>query len=163
MATFTAARAASNFPVASLSSTQGPLMVAWGVYDIATNPTAADIINMCRVPAGATVIGGFVQAVDLDTNGTETIDFDAGWADNGTDSADPDGFGNFGVQTGDASVHLPVAGIYLPFANIIQSAGFKTFAAPTTLTITNVATAATGGTGIIKLVAWYVGGGIATP
>ncbi len=161
MATFNAARAVSSFPVPSISHNNGVQGVSFGVYNIATNPTAADIINMCKVPAGATVIAGFIQAVDLDTNATETIDFDAGWADNGTDVADPDGFGNFGVQTGDASVHLPVAGIWMPFANIIQSAGFKTFAAETTLTITNVATAATGGTGIIKMVVWFVGGGIA--
>lgn len=61
-----------------------------------------------------------------------------------------------GAQTGDASVHLPVAGIWLPFAGIIQSAGYKTFAAETTLIGTVNVDAATGGTGISKLVAWYV-------
>jgi len=155
MATFTGTRAISTFPVSSAAN-QGVLQVAWGIYNIATNPTAADIIEFCRVPAGATVIGGFVQAVDIDTNATETFDMDVGWAAYGAEVADPDGFGNFGVQTGDASVHLPVAGIYLPFANIIQSAGFKTFTAETVITGTVVATAATGGTGVIKVVVHYV-------
>lgn len=155
MTTFTAARAASTYPVGGA----GPanlLHVAWGVYDIATNPVAADIYEFCKLPAGAIVIGGFVQAVDLDTNATETLDFDVGWAANAAEAADPDGFGNFGVQTGDASVHLPVAGIYLPFAGIIQSAGFKTFTAETKIIGTAIAAAATGGTGMIKVVVHYV-------
>ena len=109
-----------------------------------------------RVPAGATVIGGYVQATDIDTNATEEFDFDLGWAGNGTDAADPDGFGNFDVLTGDASVHLPVAGIYLPFANIIQNPGFKTFAAETTIQGVINVDAATGGTGVIKVVVFFV-------
>jgi hypothetical protein len=129
--------------------------VAWGVYSLAANPTAADIIEFCRVPAGATVIGGYVQAADLDTNATEELDIDIGWAANGVDNADTDGFGNFGVLTGDASVHLPVAGIYVPFANVIQSPGFKTFGAETTVIGTVNVDAATGGTGAIKVVVFY--------
>jgi hypothetical protein len=154
MATFTGSHAASTYPVGGAGAAN-LLHVAWGVYNIATNPTAADIFQFCKVPAGATVIGGYLQAVDLDT-GTEAFDFDIGWAANGTDVADPDGFGNLDVLTGDVSVHLPVAGIWVPFAGIIQSAGFKKFAAETTLIGTaNVAANATG-TGIVKLVAHYV-------
>lgn len=155
MATLTGTRAASTYPVGG-AARQGVLQVAWGIYTLAANPTAADIIEFCKVPAGATVIGGYMQAADLDTNANETIDIDIGWAANGTDVADPDGFGNFGVQTGDVSLHLPVVGIYLPFANIIQDAGFKTFAAETKITGTVVAAAATGGTGVIKVVVFYV-------
>lgn len=155
MATVTAARAASTFPVSSLSVPAGVLQVAWGVYDHGSNLAAATVIEYCKVPAGATVIGGFIQAVDLDT-GTEELDIDFGWAANGTDAADEDGFGNMGVLTGDVSVHLPVAGIWLPFAGIIQSAGFKTFAAETKLIGTVNVDAAMGGTGISKMVAFYV-------
>lgn len=155
MATVTGTRAVSTAPVSGLPIPNGVLGVAWGVYDHATNLAAATIIEYCRVPKGATVIGGFFQAVDLDT-GTEELDIDIGWSANGTDAADPDGFGNLDVLTGDVSVHLPVAGIWVPFAGIIQSAGFKTFAAETTLIATVNVDAATGGTGISKMVAFYV-------
>lgn len=156
MATVTSSRAASTFPVASASVPTGVLQVAWGVYNHASNLAAATVIEYCKVPAGATVIGGFFQAVDLDTNATEEIDIDIGWAANGTDAIDEDGFGNLGTLTGDVSVHLPVAGIWVPFNGIIQSAGFKTFAAETTLIATVNTDAATGGTGISKMVAYFV-------
>jgi hypothetical protein len=155
MATVTGSRAASTAPVSGLPIPNGALGVAWGIYNHASNLAATTIIEYCKVPAGATVIGGFIQADDLDT-GTEELDIDFGWAANGTDVADPDGFGNMGVLTGDVSVHLPVAGIWLPFAGIIQTAGFKTFAAETTLIATVNVDAATGGTGISKMVAFYV-------
>jgi hypothetical protein len=156
MATLTGSRATSTSPVASLSSQAGVLQVAWGTYTLAANPTAADVIEFCRVPKGATVIGGFLQGADIDT-GTETFDMDIGWAGNGTDAADPDGFGNFGVMDGDAVAQFkPVAGIYYPFVNIIQDNGFKTFAAETVITGTIVATAAAGGTGLLKVVVFFV-------
>lgn len=163
MATLTGPRAASTFPVPSLSSTAGVLQVAWGYYNV-TAASAADIVLMCKVPAGATVIGGFVQAADLDTNATETLDIDVGWAANGTDAADPDGFGNFGVLTGDAvSEFRPVAGIFLPFTNVIQDSGFKTFAAETTVTVTFTGAPATLTAGYLKVIVLFVGPGIATP
>lgn len=151
----TATRAEATFPVAGLPFVKGGLNVAWGVYTHASNLAATTEIEYCRVPAGATVIGGFFQATDLDT-GTEELDIDIGWAANGTDVADPDGFGDLDVLTGDVSVHLPVAGIWVPFAGIIQSAGFKTFAAETKLIATVNVDAAMGGTGLSKLVAFYV-------
>lgn len=155
MATVTTTRGSSTFPVAG-PATQGVLQVAVGVYDYATNLAATTIIEFCRVPKGATVIGGWVQASDLDTNGSEEIDFDIGWAANGVDTVDVDGFGNFDVQTGDASVHLPVAGIYLPFANIIQHPGFKTFGAETTIIGTINVDAATLTAGTMKVVVLYI-------
>jgi hypothetical protein len=155
MATVTATRAASGFPISGLPIPNGVLGVAWGVYTHASNLAAATVIQYCRVPAGATVIGGFFQAADLDT-GTEELDIDIGWEATATEVADPDGFGNLGVLTGDASVHLPVAGIWIPFAGVIQSAGFKTFAAEASLAATINVDAATGGTGVSKLVAYYV-------
>src|SRR5687767_14869205 len=102
MATLTGPKAAAGAAVPGLPIPAGVLGVAWGYYNVAANPTAADVLNICKLPAGATVIGGFIQAADLDTNASETLDLDVGWAGNGTDTADPDGFGNFGVLTGDA-------------------------------------------------------------
>lgn len=133
----------------------GNVKVAFNTYTIAANPTDGDIYVRVNVPAGATVFGGWLQAADLDTNGTETLDIDVGWAATADEIADPDGFGNFGVLTGDASVHLPVAGIYLPLAGVLQSAGPKTFSAAATIQAECNATAATGGTGQITLVVLY--------
>jgi len=155
MTTLTGSRATATFPTAS-SARKGVLQVAWGTYTLAANPTAADIIEFCKVPAGATVIGGYLQGADIDT-GTEAFDMDIGWAANGTDVADPDGFGNFGVMDGDAvSQFRPVAGIYYPFVNIVQDAGFKTFAAETTITGTINVAANAGGTGLLKVVCFFV-------
>jgi hypothetical protein len=119
-------------------------------------PDANDVIRFCKVPAGATVIGGFLQGADIDT-GTEALDIDIGWEANGTDAADTDGFGNLGTIDGDAvSMFRPVAGIYYPFTNIIQDNGFKTFAAETYISgLVNTAANA-GGTGLLKVVVYYV-------
>lgn len=161
MATLTGPRAAANFPVPGLPN-QGELGVAWGYYTFAVNPTQNDVVRFCKLPAGATVIGGFYQGADIDT-GTEAFDMDIGWEANGTDSADTDGFGNLGVQDGDAvSQFRPVAGIYYPFVNIVQDNGFKTFAAETYVSGLVNAAANAGGTGLVKVVVFYVGPGIAT-
>jgi hypothetical protein len=154
MATLTSTRAAATFPVAA-PAVGGVMCVAYGSYTLAANPTAADIIQFCRVPAGATVIGGYLQGADIDT-GTEEFNFDLGWAANGAESADPDGFGNFDVITGDVSVHLAVAGIYLPFQGVLQTTGPQTFTRETIIQgVVNV-DAATGGTGILTCVVFYV-------
>jgi len=155
MATLTGSHAVATYPVGS----PGPanlLHVAWGTYNLAANPSQNDVIRFCKVPAGATVIGGFLQGADIDT-GTEAFDLDIGWEANGTDAADTDGFGNFGVMDGDAVAQFrPVAGIYYPFVNIIQDAGFKKFAAETYISGLVNAAANAGGTGILKVVVFYV-------
>jgi hypothetical protein len=148
-----ALRAATGFPVFGGGS-NGNLYVAWGTYTHASNLAATTTIDYCRVPKGAIVIGGFWYADDLDT-GTEELDIDLGWAANGVDSADPDGFGNLGVLTGDVSVHVPVAGIWVPLQGVLMSAGPKTFSAETLLQAVVNVDAATGGTGQSTLVAFY--------
>ncbi len=161
MATLTGPRARPTFPVPNVP-TQGQLGVAWGTYNATAALAQNDVIEFCKVPAGATVIGGFFQAADIDT-GTEALDIDIGWAANGTDLADTDGFGNLGVLDGDTIGQFkPVAGIYYPFLNVIQDAGYKTFAAETTITGTVNAAAQAGGTGVLKVVVFFVGPGIAT-
>jgi hypothetical protein len=154
MATYTTTRGGPTFPVHS-AAPAGILQAAVGVYNYATNLAAASIIEFCRVPP-CTVIGGWVQASDLDTNETEELDFDIGWAANGAEAVDVDGFGNFGAQTGDASVHLPVAGIYMPFVNVIQHPGFKTFTKETTITGVINVDAATLTAGTMKVVVLYI-------
>lgn len=149
-----AARASALLPVFRPSGA-GLLAVAWGTYVHASNLAGGTVIQYCRVPAGATVVGGWFQATDLDTNNSEEIDIDIGWAANGDEIADTDGFGNLDVLTGDASVHMPVAGIWVPFAGVLQSAGPKTFNAETVLTAIINVDAATGGTGRSSLYALY--------
>lgn len=154
MATSTADRAKATFPVSG-HGFGGNMKVAWGTFDVGANPSDDDIIEMCRVPKGATVIGGWIQGEDLDT-GTEELDFDAGWAANGDEVADPDGFGDFGVVTGDASVHTPVAGIHLHLAGVLVTEGPKTFNAETMLQIEFNAAAAAGGTGRLSMYVIYL-------
>ncbi len=156
MATLTGTRGAVTAQVPGKPIPAGACGVAWGTYTLAANPTQNDIIEFCWLPAGATVIGGFLQGADIDT-GTEAFDIDIGWAANGTDLVDTDGFGNFGVTTGAAITGFkPVAGIYLPFLNIIQDSGFKTFAAQTKIIGTINAAANAGGTGLLKVVVFFV-------
>lgn len=155
MTTYTTTRAASTFPVGG-PAVQGVAQVAVGVYDYATNLAATSIIEFCRVPKGACVYGGFVQISAIE-GGTEELDIDVGWAANGVDSVDVDGFGNFGVLApADTSVHMPVAGIWLPLANIIQNPGFKVFGAETVITGTVNVDAVSFTAGRMKVVVNYI-------
>ena len=156
--TLTSTRAASTFPVFQ-SHESGILCVAYGTYEIAANVEDGDIFEMCKVPAGATVLDGVMYAEDLDTNATETLDMDIGWAANGTDAADPDGFGNLGVLTGDAVAgYKPQVGLRIPLSGVLFTGGPKTFAAETTVQVEANAAAATGGTGTLTVVVYYVCG-----
>lgn len=154
MATFTATRAASTFPVTAV--TGGALNVAWGTIEVAANPVAADVYEMCRVPAGAVVVGGYIYSDDLDTNATETLDLDIGWLSNGTDAADPDGFGNLGVQGTDTVAGIkPESGYQYPFGGVLITEGPKTLVAETVIAVTTVATAATFAAGTLSVVVHY--------
>lgn len=156
MATFTTTRAGETFPVFKASGA-GDLCCAYGTLTIGTNPADGDIYEMCRVPAGAVVVGGYIYAVDLDTNATETLDMDIGWADNGSDVADPDGFGNLGVWTGDVTVDVkPVVGNRFPLQGVLLTEGPKAFVNETVIQIEANAAAATAGTGVLSLVVYYV-------
>lgn len=153
--TLTATRAASTFPV-YLGQGAGDLCVAYGTYELAANVEDGDIFEMCRVPAGAVVVGGMIYADDLDT-GTETLDMDIGWAGNGTEAADPDGFGNLGVWTGDAITDWkPVAGIMYPFQGVLLTDGPQTFSEETIIQVEANVAANAGGTGTLSVVVYYV-------
>ena len=159
--TLTATRGAATFPVFKASGS-GIVCAAYGTYEIAANVEDGDIFEMCRLPAGAVVVGGMLYGDDLDT-GTETLDMDIGWAANGGsgtyDSADPDGLGNLGVLTGDAFAAgnvSPVAGLMYPLSGVLAGGDLPTFTAETTIQIEANAAAATGGTGTVSLVVYYV-------
>jgi hypothetical protein len=157
--TLTAARAADNFPVYK-GRGAGDLCAAYGTYEVAANVEDGDIFEMCVIPAGAVILGGFFYADDLDT-GTETIDLDIGWAANGGsgtyDSADPDGLGNFGVLTGDAVTGLkPEVGTSIRLGGNFLNGDLPTFTAETTIQVEANAAAATFAAGAISLVVFYV-------
>lgn len=150
--TLVGARAAASFPVFKPLGS-GTLAVAWGEYDIAANVEDGDIFELCRLPAGAVVVGGAFWATDLDT-GTEALDIDIGWAANGTEAADPDGFVNTGVLTGDAITDLLAAGNnYRPF---VMSSGPISFSAETVVQAEANVAAATFATGTIYVSVYYV-------
>jgi hypothetical protein len=162
MTTFTATRAAETFPIFKAHGA-GLLQVARGTYAIAVNPVAADIYQMCWVPAGAVIVGGRLVAADLDTNGTETLDMDLGWAANGGsgtyDALDADGLGNFGVWVGDAFAGgntFGIAGNGFDLAGILATGIHPYFTRPTLIQLTAVATAATLTAGSVSVAVHYV-------
>jgi hypothetical protein len=153
MATLTAAEAASTFPVFE-NAGRGVLHVATGSITLATNPTAADIVEFCYIPAGATIVGGYLRGDDIDT-GTEAFDVDIGWEDNGVEAADTDGLGNFGVITGDAVTGWkPEVSIFLPLNGTLKT-GPKSFTNKTKITGVVNAPANAGGTGVLWLTVFY--------
>ncbi len=152
LGTVAAARAASSLPVSG-GGPAGVLHVAWGSYNIAAAPAAADVIQMCRTPAGATIVDVTVYGQDIDT-GTEALDFDAGYAGNGVDAADPDAWGNFGVVTGDP-VGSSEVGVRLFGGGVLFSGGPKTFTVETLHQLTFVTAANAGGTGRLTMVVYY--------
>lgn len=154
MATLTATRAASTFP-AYVPSGSGTCAVAYGSYDVAANPTANDIVELCRLPKGAVVLGGWLRVEDIDTHATETLDIDVGWLANGAEAVDADGFGNFGVLNGDAVTNYkPEVGALIPLSGVLKD-GFVTFTAETVVTATFIAAAATFAAGTISVVVFY--------
>jgi hypothetical protein len=161
MANFTAARAADSFPVFQPTGA-GIVCAAYGTFPVAVNPTIADIGQMCKLPAGAVVLGGHLYAADLDT-GTETLDIDVGWLANGGsgtyDSTDADGLGNFGVVSGDAFASgnvSNVTGVNYPLNGLLATGVLPSFTAETIITVTFVAAAATFAAGSVSVVVFYV-------
>jgi hypothetical protein len=150
MATVTGARAASTFPAYS-GLGAGNLCRAYGHYDYAAEPAASDVLELCRIPAGAVILGGFIRMGDMDSNATETLDFDVGTA------ADPDMLGNFGVNTGDAVVgYLPEGGILLPLHGLLATSGPITTSVETVIQVTFVDDPATFDSGNVTVCVDYV-------
>lgn len=161
MATYTSDQAAASYPVPG-PQVSGMVYSAVGIFNVATALAQNDIVKMCKVPAGATVIGGQFIADDIDT-GTEALDLDIGWPANGGsgtwDGADSDGFGNLGVLTGDASTApnlSNVTGTIIPLMGILADGQFPTFTKETTIQLLCNAAANAGGTGYVSLRVDYV-------
>lgn len=138
-ATVTGTRASTTLPTGGSGPTFG-VQAAWGTVTVDDATEDGDIFEVCWLPAGATVIGGWIMAIDGDT-GIEALDIDLGIAANGVDSADPDMFGNNGVWIGGKTC---ATGNWIPLTGVLQTVGPKTFTVPTKVQLeTNVA-AATG-------------------
>ncbi len=149
MATTTGARAAASF-AAYKGIGAGNLSVAYGSHDFGANPSIADVIEICKIPAGAVVLDGYLRLEDIDSNATETLDLDVGTA------ADPDAFLNGGVRTGDAVVdYLPEGGALIPFHGTLKD-GVVSATLDTIVQITVVAAAATFAAGTATVVIRYV-------
>ena len=124
------------------------LNVAWGTYEIASALSATDTITFFEIPAGASVVGGYLYGDDIDT-GTETLQIDIG------DASDTDRFINSGVITGDAVTGIkPETGIWLPMFGTLKD-GPYTYTTATDIIGTIVAAANAGGTGTVTLVLFY--------
>ena len=152
--TLTATRAAATFPVFKASGA-GLLCCAWGTYVVANAVEDGDIFEMCKVPAGATIVGGYLQTEDLDT-GSEAIDVMVGWAANGSDAADPNGLLLDKVLTGDISVHLDIASNIVFFGGVLTGDGPKTLVNETTIQVEVNTAAATFAAGQITVVVYYL-------
>lgn len=154
MTTTTNTRAESTFP--AMTGGAGRQLVAWATQAWTAEQAAADIWVACKVPAGATVIGGYLQTSDMDTHTDETIDIDVGYAANGDVNADPDAFGNFGILPGDVTGHMTTAGIWLPFQGVLITTGPVTFTRDTNIIVTFIDDAATFTAGRTNLIVNYV-------
>lgn len=149
MTTFTGPRATATFPLPQ--AIQAGTMQIWrGYYDVTVNPVANDLYQLCWVPAGAVIVGGFAYFADLDTNATETLEFNMGWAANGGsgtyDGASAAGLGDFGVTNGDAfaipSISAEVGNI-VPLAGILATGIFPFYTKKTLIQAKCIATCAT--------------------
>ena len=161
MATLTSAQAATSVP-ARHSGGASVLHAAYGTYELTADPSPNDIIELCRVPANARIVGGWMYVDEMDT-GTETLDIDLGWAANGGsgtyDAVDADGFGNFGIISGDAFANPSVsraAGSVIPFSGHFANGDMPKFTRTTMIQATVIDDAATFVAGALSVVVLYV-------
>jgi hypothetical protein len=159
--TLTATRGATGFPIAAYAGS-GVLQCAYGTYTIAAAVEDGDIFEMCWVPAGAVIVGGYFYAADIDT-GTEALDMDVGWAANGGsgtyDAADPDGLGDLGLLSGDSFVTgnvSPTTGNMYPLSGRLSVGILPFFTKKTKIQVEANTASNAGHTGAMSVVVWYV-------
>lgn len=152
-ATLTGSRAKTTVPKGG-TGPGSTMKVAYGEVTVDASTEDGDIFEVCWVPGGATILGGYILAGDGDT-GAEALDIDIGWAANGTDAADPDGLGNLGTWTGDASKTAPT-GNFFNLCGVLQSTGPKTFTVDTKIQLETNTAAATGVAMNVTVVIFYL-------
>jgi hypothetical protein len=142
MATTTFDQADSGYPLFSAAN----CIVARGTKTFTVAPSANDVLEFCKIPAGHTLLLMALYGADLDT-GTEALEIDVGIT--GTTTK----YLNSGVITGDVITDLkPEAGIYYPIFKGLP----EDITTDTTIIGTVTAAANAGGTGILTLLAWYM-------
>ena len=122
------------------------LSTAWATYEITSALSGADTITMFTLPAGTTVLAGWLTADDIDT-GTETLELDVGDASSSTRFLDS------GVITGDAFLTGNIAnvtGVNYPLYGTLKD-GPYTYTSATNIIVTVTAAANAGGTGTVSL------------
>jgi hypothetical protein len=150
-ATLAATRSSATSPRGGAGPAFG-VLAAYATITIDAATEDGDIWQLFWLPAGATVIGGYIIGADGDT-GIEQLDIDLGWAATADEVADPDGLGNLGVWIGAKNAAV---GNWIPFQGVLQTAGPKTFTAPALIQLeTNVA-AATGAAMVVTVVCYYL-------
>lgn len=159
MTTWTATVAGSTKPVNGMGLAGTKKTKTGSVTFTSAGPAAADTIEFVRVPKGAIVTGGrfYGGTLEVSTSGA-ALDIDIGWADNGTDTSDTDGFGNFGVlSTAAVTGYKPETAVFhYPLGGVLFTAGPKTFAAETVIKGTVVASSSNLASGTLFLEVDYV-------
>jgi hypothetical protein len=129
----------------------GVRFAIWGSYNFAVAQVVNDTVAICKIPANTYVIDGFLRGPDIDT-GTGVMELDVGWAENGVDTLNAQGFIDSGALNGTLVANaLPAAGIRIPFQGVLQSAGPKLFTVDTTVLVTVNVAANAGGTGLVQV------------
>jgi hypothetical protein len=154
MATYEAARSLLPVPVYK-GAGRGEQCVAWGTINLTVALLINDLVNFCRIPAGATVFDGTLIGADIDT-GTGVFEFDVGNTANGVEAASATSFLDSGALNGTAIVnYYNVAGFRIPF-NQIAAAGPITFSRETLVQGKVTVAPNAGGTGRITVLVFYV-------
>lgn len=140
--TFVATKGHADYPVAAPTSGKQPVTV-YSSYDITAALVINDVIQMIRVPEGATIISVTLGSDDLDTNGAPAITLDVG------DGGDVDRY--------IAASTIAQAGT-IPVEGILKTGFGYTYTTEDTIDVMVKAAPATGAaTGTIRLSATYMG------
>jgi hypothetical protein len=154
--TYKATPANTGYPM--YAGSFGNCCVAWGTYEAATALIINDVVQFCKVPKGAVILGGWVYGDDIDT-GTETLTVCVG-----TNTTE-DAFlattvaltGDIG--TGDAYVDeqdwRKTVGIMLQLQNTLMTGGLTELAADATIQLKVVAAPNAGAVGTLSCVVFY--------
>lgn len=138
--TYQAAKAVLGAPVAA-SRIAGQPVTVYSDFTFPAAPVINDVVQMIKVPKGATMVSVALGSDDLDTNGSPLITLDVG------DGGDVDRF--IAASTIAQAGTIPVEGI------LKTGFGFA-YTADDTIDITVKAAPATGVVGVVRLAATYL-------
>ena len=123
----------------------GDLKVLFGSKAFTVAPSAADVVNMFKIPKGFTPMFGWLVGSDVDS-GTEELELDVGVTGDSTKYLDS------GVITGDTIANEKITvGIKIPLQEDLMTVKPTAMTAETDCIVTVTAAAAGGGTGVITV------------